>query len=217
MARSKYSKLPIAKLSEAEKYFIAEAKSLQAMKGTPWIFIGIATMIDYLARLEKGKAAKREDYISLIKNRFPDAYKQFKYKTAHRKAGTGQPIRDKETHRVTEHQRKITTKKDLPEQMYFIFRCGLVHAFSLVPSSTERANGGRRRSITLHSRADAKRDGKKHLDNYNKPDDIKDAAYFVDEDLLDDLISAIRKVFATKTKHDNIRKVLKKQPPIWPF
>lgn len=207
--------LPIAKLKTAENYFIAEANSLRAMKGTPWIFIGIATMIDYLASLETGGSAGRAEYISLIRRHFPARYKGFKYDVTHRKAGTGQAI--KKNGKVIGHKKKVMTKMDLPEQMYFMFRCGLVHAFSLVPSATQRSNGGRIRSITLHSRADASQAGMNHLDKYKKLPHIVDSAYFVDEDLLDDLIAASKKVFSAKTNHKNICNRLRSQPPLWPI
>lgn len=207
--------LPVAKLKTAESYFIAEANSLRAMKGTPWIFIGIASMIDALASLELGSKADRADYISLIRRRFPTRYKTFKFAQTHRKAGTGKAI--VKNGKVIGHQAKVMTKMDLPEQMYFVFRCGLVHAFSLVPSATERSNGGRIRSITINSRLDAQRDCISHLDHFQKLPHIVDSVYFVDEDLLDDLIAAIKLVFGDKTKRKNLSKRLRNQPPIWPL
>ncbi len=210
------AQIPLAKnLKSAEEYFIAEANALRAVHGTPWIFVGVAVMIDYLATLEKGSRADRSDYISVIRRKFPPEYREFKYAVAHRKAGTGQAI--KVRGRVVGHKKKSMTRMDLPEQMYFIFRCGLVHAFSLVPSATERGNGGRTRSVTLNSRADSSRDGIDHLQNYKRLPLIEDSAYFVDEDLLDGLIVAIKSVFADKSKHRNIRAMLNKQPPVWPI
>lgn len=52
------AQIPLAKnLKSAEEYFIAEANALRAVHGTPWIFVGVAVMIDYLATLEKGSRA----------------------------------------------------------------------------------------------------------------------------------------------------------------
>lgn len=189
-------------LKAGRNYLVAEANSLRAMRGTVWIFIGISTLIEYAARLEKGGSLGNkkkkglpalpdamQEYASFIRRRFPARYKHFKY------AEAPQP-------------------SDLPEQMYYVMRCGLVHAFSLKPAPRERANGARDRSIVINSRIDAKQHGMKHLDKFSKVPEIPDAAYFVDEDLLDDLLKAIDKLFNDRTKSvkKNISQVLRDQP-----
>jgi len=195
------------------------------MRGTFWIFIGISTLIEYLARLEKGgslgnKRTKKmppppdsmEEYASFIRRRFPKRkkYKSFEYVLSSPTPGanlrnTGKPI--------------PLTRKDLPEQMYYVMRCGLVHSFSLAVSSRERKNGARPRSITINSRLDAKAAGMRHLDNFSRPPEVTDAAYFVDEDLLDDLITAIKNLFRDNSPSvkKNISKLLRDEPFIWPY
>jgi len=103
--------------------------------------------------------------------------------------------------------------------MYYVMRCGLVHGFSLVVSSRELKNGARSRSITINSRMDAKADGMRHLDNFSRPPEVIDAAYFVDEDLLDDLITAIKNLFRDNSSSvkKNISKLLRDEPFIWPY
>jgi len=167
-------------------------------------------MIDYLAGLHQGKKAGKADYIAFIREYFPKAYSDFEYNTAHRKPGTGLKRKN-----GTRTKRELT-RKDLPEQMYYILRCGLVHRFSLVPSPAELENGGRERSITIHSRDDSQRDGKKHLDNFSQPPFVQDSAYFVDEDLLDDIIGVTKALFADKKNHPKIRRMLNTQPFISP-
>ena len=91
-----------------------------------WIFVGATTMIEYLAALKKGESAGPKDFIEFVRGYMPE-YVQFKYKRKHRLSKTG----------VGEKPR-ILTKADLPEQMYYILRCGLVHGFSLVPGPKEQ-------------------------------------------------------------------------------
>ncbi len=210
MTGSKHNRrLPVTDVANAEGYLVTHLEALRHQRGNIWIFLGLATTIDYLAGLERGKRAGRAGYIAFIRNYFPKEYSDFEYDSAHRKPGTGilkKGVRSK---------RQIT-RKDLPEQMYYIFRCGLVHCFSLVPSPSEIDNGGRERSITLHSRVDAARDGRNHLDNFKLTPHVLDSAYFIDEDLLDDVIGVVRKLFADQKKHKNIAKMLKLQPFISP-
>jgi|JYMV01.1.fsa_nt_gi hypothetical protein len=200
MASRKNKALPIAQLETARNFLISEIEYLRNLRGTVWCFIGASTMIEYLASLSKGAAAGRTSYIEFIKEFMRDAYKKFSYRSRHR------------VHRGP----KKFTKEDLPEQMYFILRCGLVHGFSLVPTSKEKENGGRERSLTINSRADAVRDNKAHLDNFSSVY-APDSVYFVDEDLLDDLIAATNKLFADPAKQKNISKMLQNRPFIWPL
>lgn len=197
--------LPVVDLDRAKNYLIAEINALRNVKGDVWIFVGATTMIEYLAALEKGKPAEQKDFIEFVRGYMPE-YVQFKYKRKHRlsKTGVGGRLR-------------ILTRADLPEQMYYILRCGLVHGFSLVPGAKEIKNGGRQRSIELSNRDKAKTDGKQHLDSYEKRPHVEDAAYFVDEDFLDHLIEATNRLFAKKKNHKKISRMLKERPFIWDF
>jgi hypothetical protein len=193
--------LPIDK---AREYLVAEINSLRHIKGTVWVYVCAATMLDYLASLSIGAPAKRQNYIDFIRDHMRPAYKNFEYARQHQKPGTGSIPSE-------------MTKQDLPEQMYYMLRCGLVHGFSLVPTQKELLNGGRDRSITINSRADALKDEKTHLEPFNKPPLINDSVYFVDEDLLDDLVAAVNHLFADVTKHPKIKKRLMERPFIWPL
>lgn len=210
MASKRNKALSIAKLNTARDYLIAEINSLRHIKGTVWIFVGAATMIDYLASLSLGRPAGRSGYIAFIREWMRPEYNNFEYAQKHRKPGTG----------IIRGGRRVArriTKSDLPEQMYYMLRCGLVHGFSLVPTHQESVNGGRERSITINSRLDSIRDRKAHLEPFNKVPLIIDSIYFVDEDLLDDLVEATNKLFADHRKHRNIRKMLGDRPFIWPI
>ncbi len=198
------TRIPVQRLNVAKQYMINEAGYLLNLQGTPWAFVGAAAMIDYCARLQNGGHTDKWQYIAFIRKYFPADYRDFEYRRNHRrryKTAAGSIA-------------KSNTKKDLPEQMYYILRCGLVHAYSLVPSETERKNGGRKRSITLIHRADQIQD---HLTNFELRPHVTDAAYFVAEDLIADLQTAIRALFNDRTVRENIRNALLKQPPIWPF
>lgn len=214
MPARRNSSLPIAKLDIARDYLIAEINSLRALRGTVWVFVCAATMIDYLASLSKGRPSGRAGYIEFIKEEMKTEYANFRYEKRHRKPGTG--IDKKRGNRLVYVPRTMT-HSDLPEQMYYMFRCGLVHGFSLVPSPQELKNGGRERSITINSKTDAIVDGKAHLERFSKPPQVVDSIYFIDEDLLDDLVLATNKLFADSAKHANISKMLKERPFIWPL
>lgn len=195
--------LAVKGLKVAKESMIAEAGYLLNLQGTPWAFVGAAAMIDYCSRLQNGGHTDRWKYIGFIRKYFPSKYRAFEYRRKHRRksmTATGIVVSN--------------SKTDLPEQMYYILRCGLVHAYSLVPSATERNNGGRTRSIWLIHRASKTQN---HLTNFELRPYVTDAAYFVAEDFIADLQTAIRALFKDISVRENIRTALTKQPPIWPL
>ena len=125
----------------------------------PWGFLCLSALIDYLSRLANGANCGRKGYIQFIKDYFPDKYKNFQYKNG---------------------------SKDLPEQMYYVLRNGLVHSFSLIPENQTGTPIGRERSIVLIHARGAKQDQLSHLGNYPGQHGQLDAALFVAEDFLND-------------------------------
>lgn len=130
-----------------------------------------------------------DKYAKFVSDNFPSSYKDFQYNNG---------------------------KKDLPEQMYFILRNGLVHTFSLFPDRKGKSDGGRERAILITHRSS--NDGQ-HLDNITKTSKgfCGDAALFVLEDFCYDISSVIRNIFAEaetnhKTKH-KINKNWERSPP----
>src|SRR5689334_12604309 len=74
---------------------------------SPWCFLCLSALIDYLSiAAYPNKKKQRDRYVAFIENFFPAKYKNFKYKNG---------------------------QTDLPDQMYYVLRNGLVHSFSLVP------------------------------------------------------------------------------------
>jgi hypothetical protein len=126
--------------------------------------------------------------------------------------------------------------QDLPVQMYHVLRCGIVHSFSLTPDKSDpkrpfydklckfRLSGktgykqlGRDHSIALCHKTEADQKGLKHLSHYAGPRNL-DAALFVIEDFLDDLLVVneliYNKAVADRTLRDKIEGWLKVSPPI---
>jgi len=173
-------------LSEAEKYFTAMIPGLGKIccDGSPWVFLCGTAIIEYLSKLAFGSGG-RKNFINFIKEYMPPSYSQFQY---------------------------ISGQQDLPEQMYHVLRCGIVHSFSLVPDKKGKENGGRNRSIALSHDT---RDGHiQKVSTKRAPDACCLNAY----EFVADLASAMRKLFKSakvdaKVKNE-ITNWLKQCPPI---
>lgn len=153
-------------------------------------FLCVAALIDYLSRLAYGKPEGSQDwqrYTNFIREFFPAKYRDFQYKNG---------------------------KGDLPEQMYYVLRNGMVHSFTLVPIGKGRIN-----SIVLCHRREAKQDGYFHLENCkDKQGGFDDAALFVMEDFLEDTKTAANKLINDARNRlsfrQNILDWYTKNPPI---
>jgi hypothetical protein len=173
-------------LEEAEKYFTAMIPDLGKMccDGSPWVFLCGTAVIEYLCKLAYGPGG-RKNFAKFIKEYMPASYRKFSY---------------------------ASKKQDLPEQMYHVLRCGIVHSFSLIPDEHGKKNGGRDRSIALSHDT---RDGHiKRVSTQRAPD----ACCLNALEFVADLASAMRKLFdSAKTKKEvktNITSWLEKCPPI---
>jgi len=159
---------------------------------SPWIFLCLSTIVDYLSLATYTKTDKQYvRYPKFIEHYFPTTYKEFEYQSG---------------------------KRDLPQQMYYILRCGLVHSFSLVPDypATEK-RVGRKRSTVLNHRSNA--EGQRHLSRCSLPEaEAPDAARFVAEDFLHDTKEATTMLLgAAKNNRDLEKNILKQftmHPPI---
>lgn len=88
-----------------------------ATHGDPWVFVCASAMIEYLQKMTgEGKYA---DFILNYLSKIDSRYKDFKYANG---------------------------DQNLPEQMYFVLRNGLVHSFTLKPN---KINSGKMNSILL--------------------------------------------------------------------
>jgi hypothetical protein len=83
----------------------------------------------------------------------------------------------------------IGGKQDLPEQMYHILRCGIIHSNSLVPDTISLKNNGRTRSVLLGQR----RNGVKDFTKYDQ--NGFDAVIFTVEDFAEDLEKVLERIF----------------------
>jgi hypothetical protein len=171
--------------NEAKEYFQHRVNELKSMssEGTPWVFLCGSALIDYLSKLAYGKDRKAAGYKDFVKKYMPPTYRKFAYASGH---------------------------KDLPEQMYHVLRCGIVHMYSLVPDKQATSKGGRSRSIVLTHEPTYHQ-----LDHY--PGGI-DACVFRAEEFISDIEYALIRLFARANKYKapraRIEKWLKAHPPI---
>lgn len=175
---------------EIENHFKLIARDLpnQCKSGDPWVFLTASAFIEYLAKLVRGYNGGSSGYMNFIRIWMPEKYRNFTY---------------------------INQKKDLPEQMYYILRCGIVHSFSFIPDNQSKERGGRDRAIVLTHR---KNNDGLHLINYRGNNGNYDSALFVAEDFVNDIIDTLEEVF-NKAKTDkglknNIIQWVERHPPI---
>jgi hypothetical protein len=173
-------------LEAAEEYFTAMVPGLGKMccDGSPWVFLCGTAIIEYLSKLAYGPGG-RKNFIKFIKEYMPVSYGKFTY---------------------------ASKKQDLPEQIYHVLRCGIVHSFSLIPDEHGKKNGGRDRSVALSHDT---RDG--HIKRVST-ERVSDACCVNAYEFVADLANAMRKLFdAAKSDsklRDKITDWLKKYPPI---
>jgi hypothetical protein len=152
--------------------------------GTPTGFLCVAAFVDFLAKLAAGCDQKRNGYKSLITAYFPDGYKNFTFSSG---------------------------DKDLPAQFYSVFRCGILHGFSLFPDRPNR-NGTKVRTIVISHDGKDGSNTYAHLSNYT--DKGFDAALLLADNLCDDLASAIQSMFTYTSVQANAENWVRQQPPI---
>lgn len=133
----------------------------------------------------KNMSGYNDKYIDFIKDFFPKKNKDFRYSTG---------------------------KQDLPEQMYYILRCGLVHSFTLFPDENGLKKGARHRSILITHRSSCDGD---HLKLIRKIGNNQyDSALFVLEDFCCDIIEVIQNLFSDSKRESAINKFWDQTPPI---
>ncbi|HEY6195522.1 MAG TPA: hypothetical protein VI504_10805 [Candidatus Eisenbacteria bacterium] len=123
-------------LKHAKTVFLANARALKKLARDPkhrnaLVFVVASAFIEYLSKLVfTGTGAKEyKKFVRSYLARTRKRYRTFTYRF------TGAPA-----------------KRDLPEQMYHVLRCGAVHGYSLVPDQRAIAHGGRTRSIVVAHR-----------------------------------------------------------------
>lgn len=142
--------------------------------GTACRFIVPCCFLDYLTKLYFGKSTASKHYIEFVEKILKKVnvnYKDFKYKNG---------------------------ETDLPNQIYYVMRCGLVHSFSLTPEKKyKNKNSGRTQSIVLADETDVNLN---HLAPFSN-DKIKDACIFKLEVFINDLEKVLDKLFKI-AEHD---------------
>lgn len=173
-------------LLQVEQYTLSHAAEIRKIMGISpaFGFLCAAAYIDFLSKLYTGVDKKDIGYIEYIETHFPAKYKSFKFKSK---------------------------DYDLPLQIYTIFRCGILHSFSLTPDKVNR-NGKKMRTVVISH--DGKYGDKtySHLEPFLE--DNFDAAVLIGANLCDDIESSIKSLFSKSTAFTNVHKRLQLQPPL---
>jgi hypothetical protein len=176
-------------------YCLARLDELQPIveEGNPWGFVCLASFVDFLSKLAEGEDKGGDGYKSLIEVYYPQAYRDFRY--------------------------TLTTDR-LHVQMYHVFRCGLLHSFSLYPDVAKYTKPGttypgRPRSVLLtHDGLDST--GKKfaHLSLYSDAAAGLDAAILIASDFLSDTRQATADLLSTSATVSTAMKWVSLCPPV---
>jgi hypothetical protein len=159
-------------------------------RGDLWTFLMACSYIDFLVKMVYDKESSAKDYKKFIKDYLSlinPLYRDFTY--------------------------TVGNKKDLPEQMYHVLRCGITHSYSLVPDSRSIRNGGRPRSILL----DQRKNNNTHFVKYDQ--NGYDTVIFTVEDFAEDLKKVLDMIFLDLATNDvtlsgNIINWIAKYPPL---
>jgi hypothetical protein len=147
-------------------------------------------MLEYLAKMGEGNGPKA--YKEFIRNYLRPAYSAFAF------ADGG----------------------NLPDQIYHVLRCGLVHSFSLTPDKTGKRSGGRNESIIIAYNGEHLEKYPLKIDSplYISPSHHQDAVWFVFPEFCNDIEAAIKRVFSAAQSDMDLRgrmeKHLTENPPV---
>ncbi len=154
--------------------------------GSPWVFVCATALIEYLGHLalpEAGNAEAFRSFVTRWMSQVRPEYKAFQYRSG---------------------------KSDLPDQLYFVLRCGLVHSLSLIPDAQSTARGGRQRSVVLCHRPESRAMRLRHLTRY-RTQQITDAVVLVAEDFVSDIRRAADRLFERARKDSGLRAGIERQ------
>jgi hypothetical protein len=172
--------------AEAKQHFSDMLDKLPKMEASPWPFLCASAMLDYLSQMsiDRIPPSGARVYIRFIEDYMPQSYRNYQFDCG---------------------------KQDLPYQMYYILRCGIVHSFSLVPDTRfSAAADGRKGSIVIAHQG-------KHLSKFQYTKN-PDAVLFLFDQFHADIKSALEAVFKRAQSDPllmvRITKFLKDNPPI---
>ncbi|MEK6616329.1 MAG: hypothetical protein AABZ32_09500 [Bacteroidota bacterium] len=146
-------------------------------------FVCAASFIEFVSKLYTGIDKDGAGYIEFIENEFPAKYKTFKF---------------------------ISTDMDLAKQIYTVFRCGLLHAFSLTPDEKNRDAKTVRTIVISHNGVYG---DKKYTHLQNFTEGKFDAAMLIGEDFCKDIEYSLKFLNGSDALK-NVQIRLLKQPPL---
>jgi hypothetical protein len=172
--------------AEAQRHFSDMLNKLSEMEASPWPYLCASAMLEYLSKMsiDRNGLSDARVCIKFIEDYMPRSYRDYQFDCGHR---------------------------DLPYQMYYILRCGIVHSFSLVPDARfSGAADGRKGSIVISHKG-------KHLTKFQYTKN-RDAVLIVFDQFHADIKSALEEVFRRgQSDHllmARITKFLEDNPPI---
>jgi hypothetical protein len=172
--------------SHYQDYFKDRVGELKTINHKIWGFVGAASLLEYVTQLINNGQSSAILYKQLFASPYMDPkYASFTY---------------------------LTDVQDLPVQMYHIYRCGLLHSFSLLADSIGRRQGARDRSIVFNSLVDTPSlKATDHCTPYTQ--NGLDACRLILEPLLDDIGIAIDNIFADTSMDQSIQQSATDHPP----
>lgn len=185
-----------AELRQVEKVFLATARALKKLAKDPrhrnaLVFVVASAFIEYLGKLvfTGTGAVEYKKFVRSYLARIRTRYRTFTYRFV-----------------------DGTVKRDLPEQMYHVLRCGAVHSYSLVPDQQAIDRGGRSRSIVVaHRISKNKHLALKYLSG-------QPSCVFVAEDFTADIEATVTRIVreakGNKALAKRIADRMRKHPPI---
>jgi len=169
-------------------YFRDRVKELTTINHSIWGFVGAAALLEYITQLVNSGTSNPQKYKDFFKTKYMNPnYTAFVYANG---------------------------AQDLPVHIYHTYRCGLLHGFSLVAETRARSYGARDRSIVFSSLKDTP--GLTAAANC-KPytNHGFDACHLILEPLVQDIGTAIDKIFADSLLVQSIEDSATIHPPFY--
>lgn len=166
-------------MEDEHKYLKRHCEALEttANQSDPWVFLCASAYIEFLSKMVMTGNDKYSDFVKSYLTRINPLYTNFTYRNG---------------------------KQDLPSQMWFVLRNGLIHSFTLKPN---KENAGRENSILLTHNTT-------HLTLHDKIDGCQLNAY----QFIKDLIAVTDLIFEDAKKDNELESRIKKywiiNPPL---
>ncbi len=195
---------------KAKEYFSKRVEELQCMSahGTPWVFLCASALVDLLSNMVAfGCKQERHDFCfyQVRDCKFSEGGERWR-------RGGGCRYKKFVERYMPKYKFDYGNGVSLPDKMWHILRCGIIHSFSLVSDTSDLRSCGIYRAIFLCHRREANKRNLSHLSPYRQ------GVLFVAEDFVDDIGEVVNHIFADANSDrrlkENVLAWLQFQPPL---